>query len=132
MSDKIIVRDVLSALRDPYLGQQMDDEVITEQAGYIPPHVQIENMILAGERLNESRGLYDFDSEDDIDESLSDPTRSVNYDMADASQSALAVDARLRDQEAAFKASQSAQDAPGEASKASEVVTPPDDKKTPD
>nr|WAE43602.1 MAG: hypothetical protein [Microviridae sp.] len=78
-------------------------ELITEQAGYIPPKKQIEDMILAGQRLNESRASYDWDDEEDIDESASDPTRSPNFDLADATQQGFAVDARL-------KASQKAQD----------------------
>ena len=92
-----------------------DSESETEQAGYIPPKVQIENMILAGQRLDNARSQYDFESEDDIDEDLYDPTRAANYDLADATQSALGVEARLR--EAAKKPSQTAQEAPGEASK---------------
>ena len=94
-----------------------DPESETEQAGYIPPKVQIENMILAGQRLDKARSQYDFESEEDIDEDLIDPTRSGNYDLADATQSALAVEARLR--EAALKPSQTAQEAPEEASKPS-------------
>ena len=94
-----------------------DPESETEQSGYIPPKVQIENMILAGQRLDHARSLYDFESEDDIDEDLYDPTRAANYDLADATQSALGVEARLR--EAAQKPSQTAQEAPEGASKPS-------------
>ena len=94
-----------------------DSESDTEQSGYIPPKVQIENMILAGQRLDHARSQYDFESEDDIDEGLSDPTRSGNYDLADATQSALGVEARLK--EAAQKPFQNAQEAPEEASKPS-------------
>ena len=83
----------------------------------ISPKVQIENMILAGQRLDKARSQYDFESEEDIDEDLYDPTRSGNYDLADATQSALDVEARLR--EAALKPSQTAQEAPEEASKPS-------------
>nr|WAE43910.1 MAG: hypothetical protein [Microviridae sp.] len=78
-------------------------EVITEQAGYIPPKVQIENMILAGQRLAESRGQYDWPDGEEIDENASDPTRSPNYDIADAFQDGEALKGRL-------KASQTAQD----------------------
>ena len=94
-----------------------DSESETEQAGYIPPKVQIENMILAGQRLDHARSQYDFESEEDIDEDLIDPTRSGNFDLADATQSALGVEARLR--EASQKPSQTAQEAPEEASKPS-------------
>lgn len=94
-----------------------DPESETEQSGYIPPKVQIENMILAGQRLDHARSQYDFESEDDIDDDLYDPTRSGNYDLADATQSALDVEARLKEQ--AVKPSQTAQEASGEASKPS-------------
>ena len=94
-----------------------DPESETEQAGYIPPKVQIENMILAGQRLDHARSQYDFESEEDIDEDLYDPTRSGNYDLADATQSSLGVEARLR--EAAEKPSQTAQEAPEEVSEPS-------------
>ena len=87
-----------------------DPESETEQSGYIPPKVQIENMILAGQRLDHARSQYDFESEEDIDDDLYDPTRSGNYDLADATQSALAVEARLKEQ--AVKPSQTAQEAP--------------------
>ena len=46
-------------------------------------------MILAGQRLDKARSQYDFESEEDIDEDLYDPTRSGNYDLADATQSLL-------------------------------------------
>ena len=49
-------------------------------------------MILAGQRLDKARSQYDFESEEDIDEDLYDPTRSGNYDLADATQSALDIE----------------------------------------
>ena len=105
----------------------------TEQAGYIPPQIQIENMMLAGQRLDDSRrALYDFSSEDEIDEDAYDPTRRGNFDMADASQMAMETEMSLRDQaleaDKARKASHTAQDASGEVKKGSEVsdVPPPE------
>lgn len=69
---------------------------ITETAGYIPAKQQIENLILAGQRLAEYREEnYDFGKDDEIDEDFTDPTRSPNYDLADASQDALSVSRRL-------------------------------------
>lgn len=57
---------------------------IVESAGYIPAQKRIENMILAGQRLVDSRKeQYDFDGE--VDEDYTDPSRSPNFDMADAS-----------------------------------------------
>lgn len=66
----------------------------TEQAGYIPPKVQIERMILAGERLAASR-KEEFDSELN-GELIGDPTRVPGFDMADASRMAADVSERLR------------------------------------
>ena len=76
--------------------EDIDPHSETEQAGYIPPQIQIENMILAGQRLDQSRkALYDFASEDEIDEDAIDPTRSGNFDLADASQQAYDAYQRL-------------------------------------
>ena len=80
--------------------------MITEQAGYVPPKIQIENMILAGRRLNEARlNQFDFPNEDSIDENANDPTRSGNFDLSDASQMHFDAVERLNAQEAAAKAS---------------------------
>lgn len=105
----------------------LDSKSVTEQAGYIPPQIQIENMILAGQRLDAARrDMYDFSSEDEIDEDAYDPTRRGNFDLADATQMAMEAEANLRDQ--ARKASQTAQDASGGAKTGSEVpdVPPPE------
>ena len=109
-----------SRKRDYY--EKLDSKSETEQAGYIPPQIQIENMILAGERLNQSRKeQYDFASADEIDEDAYDPTRSGNFDLADATQMAMsAVEAMKKAEEAlvaaheARIASQTAQEGSGE------------------
>ena len=76
--------------------EKIDSSSITEQSGYIPPERQIQDMMNAGRRLQEYRmSQYDFASPDDIDESLSDPTRSANFDLADASQQAYDAYQRL-------------------------------------
>ena len=60
-------------------------ELLVETAGYIPPKKQIEQFMLAGKRLEASRReLFDFADGKDTGEF--DPTRSPNFDMADASQ----------------------------------------------
>lgn len=63
-------------------------ELITEQAGYIPPQRQIEGMIAAGVRLEEFRKSqsFDFNEGDQIDEDFEDVTRRPGFDPADASQ----------------------------------------------
>ena len=80
-------------------------ELITEQAGYIPPKKQIEDMINAGRRLSDSRGQYDW-QDGNVDEEADDPTRRSNYDMADAFQDKLAANNRLKASQTAQEASQ--------------------------
>ena len=72
-------------------------ERLVETAGYIPAQVRIENMMLAGRRLADARKeMYDFPAGVEPDESLSDPTRSPNFDMADATAIQMAAESRLR------------------------------------
>ena len=100
----------------------IDPHSETEQAGYIPPQVQIENMILAGQRLDASRrALYDFDSEEDIDEDAYDPTRSGNFDLADATRLAMEAEASIAESQ---KASKVASKAPEKAPEASTEPVP--------
>ena len=84
MKSVYVDRNVAAARERKY--EVLDSQSKTEQAGYIPPQIQIENMILAGERLNQTRmDMYDFSSADEIDEDAYDPTRRANFDLADAS-----------------------------------------------
>lgn len=78
---------------------------ITESAGYIPVRVQVENMIIAGERLGEyRREKYDFGEGTEVDlEADPDPTRSPAFDMADATYLARETSARLKAQANAAK-----------------------------
>lgn len=86
---------------------------LVEKAGYIPAQARIENMILAGQRLVEHRKeMYDFSDGKDIDESFTDPTRSKNYDMADAFVMSEAIKYNVMQKEL-LKASQTAQDGSG-------------------
>ena len=71
-------------------------------------------MILAGQRLIEHRmSMYDFDSNKELDESFYDPTRSKNFDMADAFQMQQNVENNVKQKEL-LKASQTAQDPSGD------------------
>lgn len=56
-----------------------------ETAGYIPADQQIKSLLDAGQRLVDYRRGYDF-AAGQKDNGFIDPTRSPNYDMADASQ----------------------------------------------
>lgn len=59
-------------------------KVLVETSGYIPPKNQIEQMIYAGQRLNEWRAQQ-FDFPDGNDDGSDDPTRRRGFDLADAS-----------------------------------------------
>jgi len=77
--------------------EKVDNTKLVEIAGYIPAKQRIENIMLAGKRLAEARSeLYDFKPGEEIDENFSDPTRSPNFDMADASQINLALEQKKR------------------------------------
>lgn len=68
-----------------------------ETAGYIPPKRQIEEMIMAGRRLNEAReDMYDFPDEKSIDPNFTDPTRDPGFEMADASRLAREAEHNLK------------------------------------
>ena len=71
-------------------------ESLVEAAGYIPAEVQIMEMIQAGERLGEYRKeRYDFESIEKDDGTV-DPTRRLDYDLADASKDLAISDRNLR------------------------------------
>lgn len=85
-------------------------ESLVETSGYIPANIQIEDMINAGIRLNQSRAeKYDFDSLEADDGEFIDPTRSLGFDMADASRINREVNARLRKQVEAAEAAKKAE-----------------------
>ena len=89
----------------------------TEQAVYVPPQIQIENMLLAGRRLADARrDMYDFTSADEIDEDAYDPTRSGNFDLADATRMAMEAEASIAESQKASKAASKASETPPEAS----------------
>lgn len=70
-----------------------------ERSGYIPAKKRIENLIQAGVRLKSFRQeQYDFEH-NNIDENAFDPTRRKGYDLADAFQDGLNLEARQKQQE---------------------------------
>jgi hypothetical protein len=72
-------------------------ERITESAGYIPAKIQIENMILAGKRLADYRSeMYDYESDEEDDDEMMDPTRRPGYDMVDAQRDAEMLERRIK------------------------------------
>lgn len=73
-------------------------ELRVEQSGYVPSKLRIEQFIDAGKRLVAYRKeQFDF-PEGEIDENFYDPTRRLDYDLADASQDAMRVKNRIDDQ----------------------------------
>ena len=70
---------------------------IVEVSGYIPTKVQVENMLIAGQRLNEfRREQYDYSDGDSVpDDVVPDPTRNPEFDLADATRLSRAANERL-------------------------------------
>lgn len=92
---------------------------LVEKQGYISAQKRIENLMLAGQRLNIARKeQFDF-PDGNIDENVYDPTRRKDYDLAEAFQDSQRINSRL-------KASQNAQEARIEAEKAKEGVNTPE------
>lgn len=111
---------------------------LLDKSGYYPAKKRIENMILAGQRLTVQRDKEMYDFEKDLTEyelNYEDPTRSSNFDMADASMIAnytKAQKARIVREQIRAKALQSASKASGGVKKEPEGVTPPAKEKTPE
>lgn len=100
--------------------EELSTKSETEQAGYIPPQIQIENMLLAGHRLADARrDMYDFTSADEIDEDAYDPTRQGNFDLADATRMAMEAEEAIRAAENQLNAAQAAKIAAQNAQKGS-------------
>ena len=59
-------------------------KIIVERAGYIPPRLQIAQMIRTGQRIQEHRENMVDTYEDDLPDDVSIPSRSPNYDLVDA------------------------------------------------
>lgn len=79
-------------------------EIKVDKLGYLPAKKRIENMMLAGQRLKDYRqSQYDF-PDGKIDLTYNDPTRKPGYDMADAFQDSLEIDAKLAQQQAEAQA----------------------------
>jgi len=63
-----------------------------EKAGYLSTKQRVETMLLAGQRLMQSRReMYDFQQGEEPDDNFEDPTRTQGFDMADATQIALEI-----------------------------------------
>lgn len=109
MTSKIVYK--VRSHRDPphAVPERMDPNSKTEKHGHVPLNKRIEEMVLAGQRLDRSRMGYDTLNPNDPDPEI-DPTRRKDYDLAEATQEQNAVTDRLQDSaKKAVEASQSAQ-----------------------
>nr|QJB18844.1 MAG: hypothetical protein [Microvirus sp.] len=59
-------------------------EILTEQSGYISAQQQIEDLIMAGQRLDESRVGYEFQEGEEIPDDYYSPLNHPNIDIVDA------------------------------------------------
>jgi hypothetical protein len=60
-------------------------EIVTEQAGYVPPKFQIEQLLAAGQRLADYREeMFDFTGDEEVSDDFDDPTRRPGFDLVDA------------------------------------------------
>lgn len=83
--------------------ERNEGEYLVEKGSYIPAKQQIENLMLAGSRLEAyRREMYDL-GPDDEDDGRTDPTRRPNYDLADAHQDLVDAEARIKAQGIAAK-----------------------------
>ncbi|WNK14082.1 MAG: hypothetical protein [Microvirus sp.] len=104
-------------------------ELITETAGYVPAQIRIEDMIMAGQRLELGRAAqFDFNGVKP-EEDFYDPTRNRGFDMADAFQIQEQIKKKKLDHEAYVKASYKAQEALKGTSELVNDVVDPEDKK---
>jgi len=86
--------------RLPHHPEKNLGERIVETAGYMTNKQKIESILNAGRRLVDYRKeQYDF--QDVVDEDFFDPTRSKNFDMADATILARQTENRLKAQKKA-------------------------------
>lgn len=70
---------------DPTVPEKGGGKKLTDTSGYVPHNIRIQEIINAGQRLNDWRDSqnYDFWEKDD-DGKYFDPTRSKNYTYFDA------------------------------------------------
>jgi len=96
----------------PYIRKQSPGEIpgkvrIVETTGYRSTKQQVAEYMAAGLQLQNYRNeMYDFESEDKVDEDYEDRTRTPGYDPADATQDLRNVEKRLKQQAAVQKEKQ--------------------------
>lgn len=85
--------------KEAYFMEIIPEDTLTEQA-HMPARVQLERLMAAGEQLlRYRRDMYDFGfDEDGAEVADPDPTRSGDFDMAEASMILSEVEERLTEQ----------------------------------
>lgn len=77
--------------------EAMKPDTIVDPAGYVSPKKRIENLIRAGERLDQfRRENYDLGYEDEDDGTWEDPMRQPGLDLADVHRIRQAVRSRMQ------------------------------------
>lgn len=80
-------------------GETNSGELKVELKGYVPPQKQVENLMIAGKRLEDyRREAYDFGYGEKADDNYVDPTRKPDFDLADASRLADESNKKLKEQ----------------------------------
>jgi len=88
-------------------GEKPGKERIVETTGYRSTKQQVAEYMAAGLQLQNYRNeMYDFESEEKVDEDYEDRTRSPGYDPADATQDLRNAEKRLKQQAAVQKEKQ--------------------------
>lgn len=112
--------------REKQPGEINSGEILVDKAGYVSKHKRIKAIMDAGERLIAARReMYDYiqNAPDDETEPDIDPTRSPNFDMADATQLTMEINERKRQKEKEIReAERAAKIAHKEAEKAAEAL----------
>lgn len=87
--------------RPPSVKEHFSKPSKTETAGYIPARQQVENLLLAGARLDEYRkNQYDFAEGQPVEDGFDVPlVRKPGVDLADIHQEKMRLDIRLQKQE---------------------------------
>lgn len=89
------------------------DDPIVETAGYRSAEVQINEMLMAGQRLVDYRKQrYEFGGDEVVPADYEDPTRRPGFDMADASALKRLTDERFKELQNMGKVPQDDEEAP--------------------
>lgn len=96
----------------PEAGEHNSGEILVEIGSYVPLEAQINDMILAGERLAEYRASeFDIPPGEEIPEDYLNPLHKWDFDVIDAAKFGNALQEKMRKEQAAAKARIAAEEA---------------------